>query len=171
MNAEGAIIPERNFLRTNGVTSSPALGAGLEGGMESTNLGEKFPAWIIAIVVVGAALTLAGALIAAFRPEMMVGPNANINPAAHIYAGYLFSRNLALGLCMLVALLLRARASLNAFLMLAGFTQIADAVMDCLEARWPVAIGVLVLGAAFLAASAQLSGVPFWRARSWRALT
>jgi hypothetical protein len=129
---------------------------------------QQVPIWISAVVTVGAFLMIAGAVIAILRPAMLAAPHDEINNAVRVYAGYLFSRNLALGASLLIALGLRARTSLNMLLMLAAFTNFADAIVDCAEARWPVVPGVLVLAIAFAAASASLSGGAFWRVKSWR---
>jgi hypothetical protein len=51
---------------------------------------------------------------------------------------------------------------------LTGFIQIADAVIDCVEGRWPIVPGVLVFGVVFLFGAAKLTGSPFWKFEAWK---
>lgn len=126
------------------------------------------PWWLSAIVVVGSVLMIAGALLALFRPAMMVSPHDEINGAVHIYAGYLASRNLALGLMLLVALSWRAWGALSSLMVLYAFIQLLDASIDCMEGRWAIVPGILVLGLVFLIGSSRVPGHPFWRLEAWR---
>jgi len=64
----------------------------------------SIPWWVAAIVIIGAVLTAAGGLFALVRPETLLEPGQAMNAAAHVYAGYLISRGLAVAL-MLLALL------------------------------------------------------------------
>lgn len=98
---------------------------------------------------------------------MLVSPHDVINGAVRIYAGYLTSRNLIIAIMLLLAMALRAAVMLNSLMLLAGFIQWLDVVVDCLERRWVVVPGVVVIGALFLLASARVSGYPFWRIRAW----
>jgi hypothetical protein len=126
-----------------------------------------FPWWLQAIVLLGALLMAAGALIALLDPVMLVSPHENINAAIHIYAGYLFSRNAALAVFLVVSVLIRARGTLNILVLLTAFIQSLDAAVDCMEGRWVIVPGVVVFGLLFLLASARLSGHPFWRKEAW----
>jgi hypothetical protein len=99
------------------------------------------PWWLAAIVIVGSILMIAGGLIALLRPEMLLPPHQEITQAVHVYAGYLVSRNLALGLMLLAALSPRARGSLSTLMVLYASIQFLDAVTDCVEARWAVVPG------------------------------
>jgi hypothetical protein len=110
-----------------------------------------------AIAILGAILLATGAGIALFRPAMLVSPHAEINEAVHIYAGYLASRNLSLAIALLLALALRARRALHTLLLLVAMVQSLDAVMDCLEHRWTIVPGVVLLALLFFLASASLS--------------
>jgi hypothetical protein len=109
-----------------------------------------------------------GSVIALVHPAMLASPNAEINHAAHLYAGYFAVRNLALAVMLMAALSLGAKTSLNALMMLTALVQILDAGVDCVEARWTVVPGVMILGLLFLLGSARLSGHPFWRLKAWR---
>jgi hypothetical protein len=120
-----------------------------------------------AITILGAILLAAGAGIALFRPAMLVSPQAEINEAVRIYAGYLASRNLSLAIALLLALALRAKRALHTLLLLVAMVQSLDAVIDCLEHRWTIVPGVAILALLFFLASASLSGYPFWKIQAW----
>ena len=135
---------------------------------EQTFPPSAIPWWVTVIVVLGALLMAMGAVIALVHPAMLVSPGDEINGAVRIYAGYLFSRNLAVAVLLLLALGLRARGMLNTLVLLTAWIQIFDAGVDAWEGRWVIVPGVLVLGGMFLAASARLSGAPFWRGEAWR---
>jgi hypothetical protein len=126
-----------------------------------------FPWWLQAIVLLGALLMATGALIALFNPAMLVSPHDEINAAVHVYAGYLFSRNTALAILLVAALLTRSKGTLNTLILLTAFIQLLDAGVDCAEGRWPLAPGVFIFGVLFLLAAARLSGHPFWRKEAW----
>jgi hypothetical protein len=138
---------------TNSLAAQPA-----------TNL---FPWWLQMIVLVGALLMAAGALIALLYPAMLVSPHDDINAAVHIYAGYLFSRNAALAILLVASMLLRSKGTLNTLILLTAFIQLLDAAVDCIEGRWVIVPGVVIFGLLFLLASARLSGHPFWRREAW----
>jgi hypothetical protein len=138
---------------TNSLTAQPA-----------TNL---FPWWLQTIVLVGALLMAAGALIALLYPGMLVSPHDDINAAVHIYAGYLFSRNAALAILLVASMLFRSKGTLNTVILLTAFIQLLDAAVDCIEGRWVIVPGVMVFSLLFLLASARLSGHPFWRKQAW----
>lgn len=126
-----------------------------------------FPWWLQTIVLLGALLMAAGALIALLNPAMLVSPHDNINAAVHTYAGYLFSRNAALTILLVISLIVRARGTLNTLILLTAFIQLLDAAVDCMEGRWVIVPGVVVFGLLFLFASARLTGHPFWRKEAW----
>jgi hypothetical protein len=126
------------------------------------------PAWVYAVVILGALLTAAGAVIALIRPAMLVSPIDQINGAVHIYAGYLAARNFALAILLVTLLVLRARGALSNLMVLVAFIQILDALMDVAEQRWAIVPGVLVFGAVYLVAARRLCGYPFWRLEAWK---
>jgi hypothetical protein len=94
-----------------------------------------------------------GGVIALLNPAMLVTKDAEINGAARVYAGYLVSRNLAIGGFLLGALAMRARPALTTLMLLAGVIQILDAVIDAAEGRWALVPMVAVLGSALLFAA------------------
>jgi hypothetical protein len=126
-----------------------------------------FPWWLQAIVLLGALLMAAGALIALLNPSMLVSPHDEINAAVHVYAGYLFSRNAALATLLVISMIVRARGILNILVLLTASIQLLDAGVDCMEGRWVIVPGVVVFGLLFLLASARLAGHPFWRKEAW----
>ena len=128
---------------------------------------KRVPAWVPVIVVLSAVLMGAGAIIAAMNPVMLVDPHAEISAAVKTYAGYLTARNGVLAVVLLALLLAGARRALGNLVALVGLIQLFDFVVDCMEARWSVAPGVLVLGILLLIASGRLSGAPFWQRRAW----
>ncbi|HEY2547539.1 MAG TPA: hypothetical protein VGI46_15825 [Candidatus Acidoferrum sp.] len=126
-----------------------------------------FPWWLQTIVLLGAFLMAAGALIAVLNPAMLVSPHDEINAAVRIYAGYLFSRNAALAVLLVAALLFRAKSMLNTLILLTAFIQLLDAAVDCIEGRWVIVPGVAVFGLLYLLAAGRLSRHPFWRKQAW----
>jgi hypothetical protein len=123
--------------------------------------------WIRVAVILGAALTAMGAVIALVQPAMLVSPHDEINGAVHIYAGYLVSRNLAIAILLVVLLVLGARRALGNLMALVGLIQLLDVCMDVAEGRWAIVPGILVFGLVFLVGAERLSGFPFWRLQAW----
>lgn len=124
--------------------------------------------WLSAIVILGAALTAMGAIIALVHPAMLVSPHDEINGAVHIYAGYLAARNLALAFMLVALLLIGARRSLGNLMVLVGLIQILDACIDVAEGRWAIVPGVSIFALVFLIGAARLSRFPFWRIAAWK---
>lgn len=126
------------------------------------------PRWLIAIVILGSALMIIGACFAFLRPEMLLSPGQPITEGVRTYAGYLVSRNLALGLMLCVALAVRARAALSALMVLFAFIQLLDVCNDALDGRWAIVPGIAILGLLFLMGAARVSGHAFWSPKAWR---
>lgn len=147
-----------------------------EGGQEDFRSGshssltsrDALPWWLRTIVVVGALLMATGAVVALLHPAMLVSPRDEINGAVHIYAGYFASRNLGLAIMLVAVMSLRARGMLNTLMLLTALTQLLDAGIDCLEGRWVVVPGVVVIGLLFFVGAARLSRYPFWRPGAWK---
>jgi hypothetical protein len=124
--------------------------------------------WPGLVVVLGAILTAMGAVIALVHPAMLASPHDEINGAVRIYAGYTAARNIGLAFALIALLSLGAKRALSNLLVLVGFIQILDAIMDVAESRWTVTPGVLIFGVVFLVTSVRLSnGVPFWKRAAW----
>jgi len=128
----------------------------------------SLPGWVSASVIVGALLMGAGAVIALVRPAMLVAPNAEINAAVRVYAGYLVSRNLALAAMLIAMLAARARSVLSSLMVLTAFIQLFDAGMDALEGRWPIVPGVLIFAMVFFFGAARINDRPLWKVVAWR---
>jgi len=89
--------------------------------------------------------------------------------AASATASAMIEPNLvALAIMLLAALGFAAKRLLNNLLLLVSLVQFLDALIDVGEGRLPVAIGVIILAVLFSAASASLSGYPFWQIRAWK---
>jgi hypothetical protein len=123
--------------------------------------------WIRVVVILGAALTAMGAIIAFVNPGMLVSPHDEINGAVHVYAGYLVARNLAIAIMLVALLLLGAKRALGNLMVLVGLIQLLDVCMDVAEGRWSIVPGILVFGVVFLVVAARLSKYPFWRSEAW----
>lgn len=123
------------------------------------------PWWLRAIVILGAVLLAIGALLALFQPAMLVSPNDEINGAVHIYAGYFASRNLALAIMLVALLSLTAKHALSNMMALVALVQLLDAAIDCVEGRWILVPGVVLLGLLFLIGAVRLTGYPFWQSQ------
>jgi hypothetical protein len=134
---------------------------------QSTSVPPSVAWWVFLVVIVCALLSGAGALIALINPAMLVAPRAEINEPGRIFVGYFVARNLALACALLALLALRVRRPLGQLLALIGFIQLVDTIMDCVEGRWSVAPGVLVLGIIFLFAATRLISHPIWRRAAW----
>jgi hypothetical protein len=92
-----------------------------------------------------------------------------MNQAAHVYAGYLVSRNLALAVVLLVVLVLQARSALIGLMVYTALAQLVDAVVDTATGRAALLPIIVVFAVAFLAGAARLSGPAWWKASAWRA--
>lgn len=128
---------------------------------------QAVPLWAGAVVAITAVLMCIGGVIALVQPSMLVAPHVEINEAVRTYAGYLTVRNGVLGLALLFLLGIRAQRSLANLAVIVGLIQIVDFVVDCVEQRWTVAPGVLILGILLLLAASRLSGTPLWRREAW----
>ncbi len=105
--------------------------------------------------MIGALLLGAGAAIAYANPGMLLSPHDQVSEGVRVYAGYLVSRNAALALGLLGAVLFRLRTLLGTMLLLVGAIQIFDACLDAVEGRWTLVPVVTVLGILFLLGSAR----------------
>lgn len=131
------------------------------------NKPSAIPLWVRVFVIAGSILMTLGGVIAFLKPSMLMSPHDEITNGVKIYAGYVVARNLGLGLFLPILLILRARRALGSMMVLVGFIQILDVIMDCIEGRWAIVPGILVLGILYLIAAARVSGAPFWRRESW----
>jgi len=125
------------------------------------------PLWVRVFVVAGGLLMALGGVIALVNPSMLMSPHDEITNGVKIMAGYVVARNIALGFFLPLLLALRAHRALASMMVLVGSIQILDVIMDCIEGRWVIVPGVLVLGILYLIAAARVSGAPFWRRAAW----
>jgi hypothetical protein len=144
-----------------------AISAQTSAALESKTAG-SLPWWLSTSVILGAVLIAAGGVIALIHPAMLVSPDAEINGAVRVYAGYLVSRNLALATMLLVTLGMRARGALSSLMVLTAFIQLFDAAMNCMEGRWSLVPGVVVFAIVFFLGAARLCGRPLWKFTAWR---
>ena len=121
------------------------------------------PWWLPVIVIIGALLMVLGGVIALVNPAMLVSPTDEINSAVKVYAGYLVSRNVVLGIMLLVMLGRKSGGALATLMVLTAFIQIADACLDAIEGRWTLVPGVLLFGILFFVGAARVSDGAFWR--------
>jgi len=140
--------------RSQGPPSTDRKGVSMSSPVKILSL----PWWLVAIVIFGACLMAAGAGIALFRPQMLIPRQELVSPAVRVYAGHLVSRNLALAIMLMIAMVFRMQGSLRAFVILTALIQVLDAVLDAIEGRWAVVPGVFIFAIAF-------SLVAFWLSR------
>jgi hypothetical protein len=125
------------------------------------------PRWVPILALVGASLTAAGGLIALVRPELLLSGGTTMNPAAHLYADYLVSRNLALAALLFAALALRARRMLGCLMALTATIQLLDVILDVAAGRWLLLPGLLLFAVLFAVGATRLAGQPLWHAAAW----
>lgn len=124
------------------------------------------PGWVATIAGLGALLTAAGAIIAIVDPALLLGPGDQVNHAVRVYAGYLFSRNLALAAMLIAALLARSRRGLADLMVLTAAIQGLDTAVDATTGRWTLVPGLLVFTTSFLLGARRLADQPRWRTAS-----
>jgi hypothetical protein len=123
--------------------------------------------WLFPVVGTGALLTAAGAVIAITDPALLLGPHDRVTDAVRVYAAYLFSRNLALAVVLVVALAARARRVLAALLLLTALVQLLDAAVDATTGRWVLVPGLVVLVGGFLLGADRLYDRRMWKVNIW----
>jgi hypothetical protein len=126
------------------------------------------PWWVAGIVILGILITATGGILALVHPATLVGSNEPMNSAASVYAGYLFSRNLALAILLGAMLSIRARHALAGLMLLTILTQILDIVVDISSGRAALLPPIVILAAAFIVGLARLVGRPLWNISTWQ---
>ena len=117
------------------------------------------PRWLIALVIVGALLTAAGAAMALF-------PSADhLNAAGQHYADYFVTRNFALSLFLLVTLARRAWRILPGLMTLTALIQSLDAVTALATGQFGLVPIDLAFAVLFLIGAARLWRHAIWPAR------
>jgi hypothetical protein len=129
--------------------------------------GERIPWWVAGVVILGAALTLAGAVISKAAPTLVTDGSA-VTGTARVYADYVFARDLPLALLLLALLALGARRMLAGLMVLTGLIQLVDVANDLLRGDFVLVPGLLVFALLFLLGARKLFGQAIWRADAWR---
>lgn len=120
-------------------------------------VGSSIPLWIIVFAVLAALLLAVGASISLLSPQRLVAPGVEINSAAHIYAGYTFSRDLGLFIVLCVGLIKHSRSIITVMLGLFSLINLCDALMDIRESRFPVFVIAFLLSLISAIAFVKLS--------------
>ena len=126
-----------------------------------------FPLWVSIVVILGALLTLTGAVISKVDPTLLTN-GTPMTDSARIYAGYTFARDLALAVMLLLLWVVRARRVLAGFMVLTVLIQFFDIVDDLLRGAFLLLPVVFVFALVFLLAAWRLFGRPIWQIDAWR---
>ncbi len=127
-----------------------------------------FPLWVSIVVILGALLTLTSAVISKVDPTLLANGNP-ITASARIYADYMFARDLALAVMLLLLLVVRARRMLAGFMVLTVLIQCVDIVDDLFRGAFLLFLPVVfVFAIAFLLAAGRLFGRAIWHVDVWR---
>ncbi len=127
----------------------------------------NFPLWVTIVVILGALLTLTGAVISKVDPTLLTN-GSPMTDAARVYADYMFARNLSLALMLLLLLALRARRMLAGFMVLIALIQVVDVINDLARGAFVLVPGLLVFAIVFLLGAWRLFGQAIWRVDAWR---
>ena len=127
----------------------------------------RSPLWVSIVVILGALLTITGAVISKVDPTLLTN-GSPMTEAARVYADYLFARNLALAVVMLLLLAIRARRMLGGFMVLVALIQLLDVGDDLARGAWLLIPGLLVFAIVFLLGAWRLFGQAVWHLDAWR---
>ncbi len=127
----------------------------------------RFPLWVSIVVILGALLTLTGAVISKVDPTLLTN-GSPMTDAARIYADYTFARNLSLAVLLLLLLAVRARRMLAGFMVLIALIQMVDVVDDLVRGAFLLVPGLLVFAIVFLLGAGRLFGQAVWHVDAWR---
>jgi hypothetical protein len=127
----------------------------------------RFPWWVSIVVILGALLTLTGAVISKVDPTLLTNGNP-MTDSARIYADYTFARDLALAVMLLLLLVVRARRMLAGFMVLTVLIQLVDIVDDLFRGAFLLLPAVFVFAIVFLLAAGRLFGRAIWHVDAWR---
>jgi hypothetical protein len=122
---------------------------------------ERIPLWVSIVVVLGALLTLSGAVTSKLAPTLLTNGGA-VTEAMRVYADYTFARDLALALMLVLLLALRARRMLAGIMVLLVVVQLVDVFDDLTRGAYVLVPGVLVLAIVFLVGAWTLFGQAVW---------
>ncbi|QBD75545.1 hypothetical protein EPA93_05810 [Ktedonosporobacter rubrisoli] len=128
----------------------------------------RFPLWVSIVVILGALLTITGAVISKVDPTLLTN-GSPMTEAVRVYADYLFARNLALAVMLLFLLAARARRMLAGFMVLIALIQFLDVGDDLARGAFLLVPGLLVFAIVFLIGAGRLFGQAAWHVDAWRA--
>jgi hypothetical protein len=123
--------------------------------------------WIYIVVILGALLTAAGAVISKADPTLLTN-GSSMTDAARVYADYMFARNLSLAVMLLVLLGMRTRRMLAGLMVLVALIQVIDVLDDLARGAFVLVPGLLVFAIVFLVGAWRLFGRDVWDAEAWR---
>ena len=109
----------------------------------------RFPLWVSIVVMLGALLTITGAVISKVDPTLLTN-GSPMTEAAQVYADYMFARNLALTVMLLFLLTVKARRMLAGFMVLIVLIQLFDVGDDLARGAFLLVPGLLVFAIVFL---------------------
>lgn len=135
--------------------------------LKTSQSGVRFPLWISIVVVLGALLTITGAVISKVDPMLLTNGSA-MTEAVRVYADYLFARNLALAIMLLFLLAAKARRMLAGFMVLIALIQLIDVGDDLARGAFLLVPGLLVFAIVFLMGAWRLFGQAVWHVDAWR---
>jgi hypothetical protein len=127
----------------------------------------RFPLWVSIVVILGALLTIAGAVISKIDP-MLLTNGSPMTEAARVYADYLFARNLALAVILLFLFTVKARRMLAGFMVLVALIQLVDLGDDLARGALLLVPGLLLFAIVFLLGAGRLFGQAVWHLDAWR---
>lgn len=127
----------------------------------SPSKGRQIPWWVSIIVIVGAVLLLAGAVISKVAPTLLTN-GSPMTEAARVYADYMFARNLPLAIMLLLLLTVKAQRMLAEFMVLIALIQFVDILDDVARGAIVLVPGLLIFAIAFLPGAWQLFGRAIW---------
>ncbi|HEY7418696.1 MAG TPA: hypothetical protein VH593_26190 [Ktedonobacteraceae bacterium] len=127
----------------------------------------RFPLWVSIVVILGALLTITGAVISKVNPTLLTN-GSPLTETARVYADYMFARSIALAVMVLFLLAVRARRMLAGFMVLIALIQLVDAGDDLARGAFLLVPGLLVFALVFLAGAWRLFGQAIWRIDTWR---
>lgn len=122
----------------------------------------RIPLWITIVVILGALLSLVGAVVSKVDPTLLTSGGA-LTDAARVYADYTFARDLAVSIVLLALLTVRARLPLASVMTLVALIQIIDTLDDLTRGAFVLAPGLLIYAILFLLGAWMLAGQPRWR--------
>ncbi|MGI9059605.1 MAG: hypothetical protein ACR2H5_13600 [Ktedonobacteraceae bacterium] len=125
------------------------------------------PWWVTIVVILGALLTITGAVISKVSPTLLTD-SSPMTATVQVYADYVFARNLPLAIMLLLLLAMRARQMLAGFMVLVAFIQLVDVLNDLARGDFLLVPGLLVFAIVFLLGAWQLFGQVIWHRDAWR---